>query len=54
MQEQRASALGAQPGMEGYKTPSGPSAPTMGDVNPAMGDAADMGNQMGDAINPTT
>jgi hypothetical protein len=51
-QQQRASALQAKPGLGGYKGPSGPSAPNMGDVNPAMAEAPAAGNAMGDAVNP--
>ena len=54
-QQQRAGAMGAMPGMQspqGYKAPSGPSAPAMGDVNPAMSEPPEMGNMEGAAINP--
>jgi hypothetical protein len=53
-QQQRQSVMSGKPGMEGYKSPSGPSAPTMGDVNPAMSEPTAMGNQQGGAINPNT
>jgi hypothetical protein len=51
-QQQRDSAMGAKPGMGGYKGPSGPSAPAMGDVNPAMAEAPAAGNGQGEAVNP--
>ena len=41
-----------QPGMEGYGAPSGPSAPKMGDVNPAMAEPPMGANPMGQAVNP--
>jgi hypothetical protein len=51
-QQQRAGAMGGQPGMEGYKSPSGPSAPQMGTVNPAMSAGPQQGNPQGQAVNP--
>jgi hypothetical protein len=50
-QQQRSGVLQGKPGMAGYKAPSGPSSPTMGDVNPAMGEPPEMGNQQGNAVN---
>jgi hypothetical protein len=51
-QQQRATVMQGQKGMEGYGAPSGPSAPTIGDVNPAMSEAPAMGNPQGEAVNP--
>jgi len=51
-QQQRQTVMQGQPGMEGYNAPSGPSAPKLGDVNPAMSEAPAIGNQQGEAINP--
>jgi len=51
-QQQRAGAMGGQPGMAGYKSPSGPSAPQMGNVNPAMAEPPMGANPMGQAVNP--
>jgi hypothetical protein len=51
-QQQRAASMGAMPGLSGFKPPSGPSAPNMGTVNPGMGDAPQIGNGQGDAVNP--
>ena len=53
-QRQRAGAMQGVPGMEGYKSPSGPSAPSMGDVNPAMSEPPMIGNQQGEAVNPNS
>lgn len=52
-QQQRQTVMGAQKGMGGYAAPSGPSAPSMGDVNPAMSEAPAMGNPQGQAVNPS-
>lgn len=51
-QQQRAGAMAGAPGMEGYNSPSGPSAPKMGSVNPAMSEPPMMGNTQGQAVNP--
>lgn len=53
-QQQRQTAMSSQPGMNGYKSPSGPSAPSMGTVNPAMSTPPEIGNQQGAAVNPNT
>jgi len=50
-QQQRSGALQGKPGMQ-YGAPSGPSAPKMGTVNPAMSEPPAVGNTQGQAVNP--